>query len=41
MQFFLNQKIEVKNITELYKIVMKTLFELNPEIFFITDLGKK
>lgn len=37
----LDQKIDVKNITELYKIVIKTLFELNPEIFFVTDLGEK
>lgn len=37
----LDQKIDVKNITELYKIVFKTLFELNPEIFFVTDLSEK
>lgn len=38
---FLDQKIEVREVAKLYLEVMKSLFELQPETFFATDLGEK
>lgn len=38
---FYNQKLEFKQFTKLYAEVFKQLFELEPEIFFSTDLGAK
>lgn len=36
---FLDQKIEVNQVSKLYVVVFKQLFELQPETFFTTDLG--
>lgn len=38
---FFDQKIEVKQVTKLYIEVFRKFFEINPETFFITDLGEK
>jgi hypothetical protein len=38
---FLDQKIEVREVAKLYVEVFKSLFELQPETFFTTDLGDK
>jgi len=38
---FFNQKIEVNQVAKLYVEVFKRLFELQPEIFFTTDLADK
>ena len=38
---FFNQKIEVNQVAKLYVEVFKQLFELQPEIFFTTDLAEK
>jgi uncharacterized protein with ParB-like and HNH nuclease domain len=38
---FFDQKLEVKEISKLYKEVFKTLFELQPETFFSSEIGKK
>jgi uncharacterized protein with ParB-like and HNH nuclease domain len=38
---FFDQKIEVKTITELYRHVMRSLFELNPQAFFVPDIESK
>lgn len=38
---FLEQKLDVKNITDLYINVVKTLYELNKEKFFTTELKEK
>ncbi len=38
---FLDQKIEVREITKLYLEICKQLFELQPETFFTTGLGEK
>jgi uncharacterized protein with ParB-like and HNH nuclease domain len=38
---FFNQKLEVREVSKLYVEVLKQLFELNPETFFITDLSEK
>ena len=36
---FCNQKIEVTQVSKLYVDVFKKLFEIQPEVFFTTDLG--
>ncbi len=38
---FFDQKINVRTVTELYLEVMKTLFELQPQVFFTTELTDK
>jgi len=38
---FLEQKLDVKNITDLYINVVKALYELNKEKFFTTELKEK
>lgn len=38
---FLNEKIKVNEVAKLYIEVFKQLFELQPEIFFTTDLAEK
>lgn len=38
---FFDQKLEIKHVSELYTHVIKTLFELQPDAFFATDLGEK
>lgn len=38
---FFDQKLEVKNVSELFSEVNKTLFELNPQSYFASDLGEK
>ena len=38
---FFDEKIEIDNITELYKRVFKYLFELQPETFFTSGLNEK
>jgi len=38
---FLDQKIEVNQVSKLYVEVFKQLFELQPETFFTTDLGER
>jgi hypothetical protein len=38
---FFDQKIDVKNITDLYTQVIKTLFELNPQAFFSEGIEQK
>jgi uncharacterized protein with ParB-like and HNH nuclease domain len=38
---FFDQKIEVTQVSKLYIEVLKQLFELHPETFFITELGEK
>lgn len=38
---FLNQKIEVQQVSKLYVEVFKQLFERQPETFFTTDLAEK
>lgn len=38
---FLNQKINVKELTKLYVEVLKQLFEYQPEVFFNTELRTK
>ena len=38
---FCNQKIEVTQVTKLYVDVFKKLFEIQPETFFISDLGSR
>jgi len=38
---FFDQKLEIKHVSELYIHVIKTLFELQPDTFFMTDLGER
>jgi hypothetical protein len=38
---FLDQKIEVTQISKLYVEVLKKLFEISPSTFFATDLGER
>jgi len=38
---FLNEKLNVKTVTDLYSHVIKTLFDLEPKTFFTTDLEEK
>lgn len=38
---FFNQKLAITRVTELYVHVMKTLFELQPDTFFSTDLAER
>jgi uncharacterized protein with ParB-like and HNH nuclease domain len=38
---FLDQKIEVTQISKLYVEVLKKLFEISPTTFFATDLGER
>jgi uncharacterized protein with ParB-like and HNH nuclease domain len=38
---FKNKKLEVRELSKLYTEIIKRLFELNPEIFFATELGAK
>ncbi|MDR1385900.1 MAG: DUF262 domain-containing HNH endonuclease family protein [Planctomycetaceae bacterium] len=38
---FFDQKIGVDNITTFYIEIFKRLFELQPEVFFISDIGQK
>ncbi len=38
---FFDQKLNIKKVTELYSEVMKTLFDLQPESFFTTELLTK
>lgn len=38
---FFDQKIEVKQVAKLYTEVFKQLFDLQPEIFFTTELAEK
>lgn len=38
---FFDQKIEVREVAKLYTHVIKQLFELQPETFFSTDIGKR
>lgn len=38
---FLDQKIDVNQVTKLYLEVFKKLFELQPETFFTSDLGER
>ncbi len=38
---FLDQQLEVKKISDLYEEVFKLLFELQPELFFNSDLSKR
>lgn len=38
---FFDQKLEVKTVTELYAEVMGSLFELNPEAFFGSEIETK
>lgn len=38
---FFDQKIEVREVAKLYAEVFKQLFELQPETFFTSDLGKR
>ncbi len=38
---FFDDKIDVKTVSDLYKIAMKTLFEKDPHLFFGTELENK
>jgi len=38
---FLDQKIDVNQVTKLYSEVFKQLFELQPETFFTSDIGER
>ncbi|MEW6737347.1 MAG: HNH endonuclease family protein, partial [Acidobacteriota bacterium] len=38
---FFDQKLPITRVSELYVHVMRTLFELQPDTFFKTDLGEK
>lgn len=38
---FLDQKLEINNVSRLYTEVVKQLFEFQPETFFKTDLGER
>lgn len=38
---FLDQKLNIKNVTNLYSIVFKQLFELSPETFFTPDISQR
>lgn len=38
---FFDQKLNVKNVTDLYTNVMRTLFELNPQPFFLEEISTK
>lgn len=38
---FLYQKLDIQNFSDLYKEVLKRLFDKNPETFFTTDLSEK
>jgi uncharacterized protein with ParB-like and HNH nuclease domain len=38
---FFDQKIEVREVAKLYTQIIKQLFEMQPETFFSTDLGKR
>ncbi len=38
---FLDRKIEVNQVSQLYLEVLKQLFELRPETFFTTDLAER
>lgn len=38
---FFDQKLEITQVAQLYVEVVKILFELQPELFFSTDLGEK
>jgi len=38
---FFDQKLDVKTVTELYADVMRSLFELNPEAFFGSEIETK
>ena len=38
---FLGEKIEEKDLVQLYLLVMKYLFELNPVLFATSELAKK
>ena len=38
---FFNQKLEVKTVTDLFTEVLRSLFELNPEAFFASEIEKK
>ena len=38
---FFDQKLNIHTVSELYSYVIKSLFDLNPESFFTTDLGER
>lgn len=38
---FFDQKLEIKEVSKLYLEVMKTLFDLEPQTFFTSDLAEK
>lgn len=38
---FFDQQLNFTKVSELYSYVLKSLFDLNPESFFTTDLGEK
>jgi len=38
---FFDQKLEIKNVTQLYLEVFQQLFDLQPETFFTTEIGQK
>ena len=38
---FLDQKLQIRRVTDLYMHVFTTLFDLDPERFFATDLARK
>ena len=38
---FFDQKLEIKNITDLYIEIIKALFNLSPKTFFTSDLEEK
>jgi len=38
---FFDQKLDITDVTKLYLEVMKTLFDLNPQTFFTSDLSEK
>ncbi|MFM9908823.1 MAG: DUF262 domain-containing protein [Chitinophagaceae bacterium] len=38
---FFDQKLELKNITELYIQIMRSLFELNPQAFFVEPIQSR
>ena len=38
---FFDQRLDIKNISDLYLHVLRSLFELNPEVFFSLEIKEK
>lgn len=38
---FFDQKLDISNVSRLYNYVIKTLFDLQPQMFFTTDLCER